>query len=118
MNNQSPLCPHCKRVLDKSHGNNIYHPACAYEVKKLRSITQYAKDRGKINPYWYNERILKNMYRMFGEDTEIDPDLLENSGFDFDLFREEITRGQNKFFVMNTLGYSLLKNKKIILWKI
>lgn len=72
----------------------------------------------KTDPFWKNERILKELYFGYGERAELDPMLLENSGFDFELFRKKENIQGVVAFVMTEYCFSILKNEKIIIWKL
>jgi len=111
-------CSLCGIEIINPHGSRQRHEDCAYEVKKARSISQYAKNQKQAYPYWSNDKILRDFFYQYGGGIEIDPALLENEGFDFVLYRKEIQIGDDRVFVMNKFGYSILRNKKIVIWKI
>jgi len=117
---KTKICHYCGEPFVDSHGNLRYCPEknCAYEVKKLRSIHQYANKSLQADQVWSNEKILRDYYFKYGPNTEIDPDELEAAGFDFDLNSEERKVDNLVIFCMRKFGFSFLKNKKIILWKL
>ena len=112
------LCPYCGLEMNASHGNRRYHKACAYEAKKRRSIKQYAKQHLHTDPYWFNEKILRELYNKYGEQFEIDPLFLKQQGFDYNKCKTKRKfNGYDQFF-MHQYGFSIQQNKKIILWKL
>lgn len=111
-------CRYCDKDLVIEHGNKKAHESCAYLAKKERSKYQYEKNQLKSNPYWKNDGILKELYYTYGEGVEIDPRILENAGFDFDIFQEEVLSKGIKVFIVDKFSFSLLKNEKIVIWKI
>lgn len=118
MTNFIKHCNYCGERLDANHGNRRYHEDCAYEAKKQRSIDQYAIRNLQLDPFWRNEKILKGLYYSYGEQNEIDPSLLHEAGFDFKLYKtRQHSNGLNQFF-MHQYGFSILKSKKIVLWKL
>ncbi|QNA45849.1 hypothetical protein [Lacibacter sediminis] len=118
MTKHNKVCRLCGEELDITHGNRRYHEDCAYEAKKQRSIDQYAGRSLQLDPYWRNEKILKDLYCSYGEQHEIDPTVLKEMGFDFNICKtKRQVNGLNQVF-MHQYGFSILQNKKIILWKL
>ena len=117
MTRQNKICGFCNKQLDQTHGNRRYHPECAYAKKKQRSIHQYAKQNLQLDPYWRNEKILRELYHSFGEMVEIDPSLLGNQQFDFNTYKTK--RRVNGYWQMFMHNYGLIvkENKKITLCK-
>ena len=112
------FCDYCNEVIDAPHGNQRYHHECEYERRKDRSIKQYAKIKLLGDPYWRNEKILREQFYGSGEHAEIDPGFLEKAGFDFDLYiSEKKIKGQLLFY-MHNFGFKFLQNKKVVIWKL
>ncbi len=113
-------CLFCGEEFSLAHGNACYCPGeiCAYEAKKLRSINQYAAKSLRADAMWTNEKFLRETYYKHGSQTEIAPHELEKVGFDFDLNSEEKDVDGTLVFCMRNFGYSFLKNKNIIIWKL
>jgi len=117
---ETKICRYCDEPLFDSHGNLRYCPdkGCAYEAKKQRTINQYAIKSTQADSIWANEKILREYYYKYGLSTEIDPYELETAGFDFDLNSEEKKVDDLVIYCMRKFGYSFLKNKKLIIWKL
>lgn len=98
--------------------NRIRHEDCAYKNKRQTSIESYAKKSLRADPYWLNEKILRELFSAFGPNTEIEPELLEEKGFNFSLFKSKLTDQGIIIFIMNKFGFSLLKNQKVIICRI
>lgn len=112
------LCRYCGEQLDVYHGNRRYHEDCAYEAKKQRSNNQYAKLNLQLDPFWLNEKILKELYYSYGEQHAVDPTILTQMGFDFKICKtKRHSNGTDQFF-MHQHGFSILQNRKIVLCKI
>jgi len=117
---KTKICHYCRDTFVDSHGNLKYCPdkGCAYEVKKRRSINQYANKCLQADQVWSNEKILRDYYYKYGPNTEIDPNELAGAGFDFELSSEERKVDDIRILCMRNFGFSFLKNKNIILWKL
>lgn len=116
MNNN--LCPYCRLPMGVVHGNSRYHKECAKEVKKRRSIKQYAKQNLQLDPYWLNEKILRELYHTYGDQFEIDSLFLKQRGFSFRQFKGERLIKGITYCIMHQYGFSINQNKKIILCKL
>lgn len=112
------ICPECGKTICDPHGNRLCHAPCAYNKKKARSKRVYAENMLKINRTWRNEKILRPLYYQYGENFEIDPQILVAAGFDFNINSGKKMVGAVWVLIMNKFGFSILKNQKIILWKI
>ena len=114
------ICPYCGDTFEEAHGNSVYCPGeiCESETRKLRSKNQYATKSLKADPLWLNEKILREHYKIYGHLTEIDPDELASEGFEFNLSSEEKKVNDDVIYCMRKFGFSFLKNKKLILWKL
>ncbi len=112
------FCDYCDRIIYKPHGNQKWHHECNYNVRKKRSIEQYARDKLLGDPYWLNERILREQFYGSVEHAEIDPDILEKAGFNFNLFTSEKKRRGQLIFRIHKFGFKFLQNKKIIVCKL
>lgn len=113
------ICRYCKKELLANHGNKKYHDTCSYSAKLERSRKQYWNNLSKYNPYYKNDRILKEFYFTYGEKTEIDPDLLENSGFDFNTIKKEKKYPDGRIiFELENFAFRILRHQKIVLWKL
>lgn len=111
-------CSACGLPLNDPHGNRDYHEDCGYAEKKERSRQQYATNCLKINPLWYNEKILRTFFKRYKNGLEVNPGDLEAAGFDFKLYSEEKNVKGSIIFCMRKFGFSFLQNKKIIIWKL
>jgi hypothetical protein len=101
------------------HGNRLRTPEDAYERIKQRSKDDYAKRNLAINPYWLNEKILRRLFGLFGPNNPIDPQILEDMGFDFTICKFKETIGLNEFEIMGKFGYVLLhQTEKVLICKI
>jgi hypothetical protein len=101
-----------------NHGNRLRPVIEAYETKKVRSINAYAQKCLALDPYWRNEKILREHYHLYDPGKAIDPQLLENEGFDFNLTKTKMIINGHEFDVMNKFGYRFTQNEQIILCKI
>lgn len=101
-----------------NHGNRLRQVTEAYEVKKARSRNAYAQKCLAINPYWKNEKILRKYYHLYGPGKAINPQLLENEGFDFNLTKSKMIINGYAFDMMDKFGYRFTQNQQIILCKI
>jgi hypothetical protein len=101
-----------------NHGNRLRPEKEAYEVKKARSKRVYAEKNLLIDPYWLNEKLLRKYYNLYGPGVVINPQLLEDEGFDFNLAKSKMTINGNTFEMMHKFGYRFTINEKIILCKI
>ncbi len=117
MNASVAICPVCEKPLEKLHGNKRYHTACAYTLKKQRSKNQYAQNMLRHDPFWDNERILKQFAWGYGEGKELDPQLMEDAGFNFEFFKEKKMLNGQTVYMMQQYGFCFLKNEKIVIWK-
>jgi ribosomal protein S27AE len=117
---KTKICPYCSSSFADAHGNAVYCPDkdCGYEAKKIRSRRQNATINLKANPFWWNEKILRETYNRYPPQTEISPTQLETAGFDFDLDWQEKEIDGAKIYCMINFGYSFLQNKNIIVWKL
>ena len=117
---ETKICPYCGEPFLDSHGNSIYCPDkdCGYETRKIRSKKRYATISQEADPFWLNEKILRESYNKYGPQTEIDPNELVAVGFDFELDSEEKNINGAIVYFMRNFGYSFLKNKNIIIWKL
>ncbi len=116
--NPKNVCSFCGMPMNDPHGNRVRHEECGIEFHKSQSIMAYEKKSLKANPFWLNEKILRELYYTYRGSSEIDPQMMEDSGFDFELHNSITERNGHKVFVMNHFGFSFSKNKKITLWKI
>jgi hypothetical protein len=98
-----------------NHGNRLRPEKEAYEVKKARSRRVYAEKNLLIDPYWLNEKLLRKNYNLYGPGVAINPQLLEDEGFDFNLVKSKMTINGNTFEMMHKFGYRFTINEKIIL---
>jgi hypothetical protein len=113
-------CEYCGCLIDSPHGNQRYHPECAYEVKKNRSKEQFAELKAlkKYTILSENEAILKWLYYRYGNSAEFDRGYLLDLGFDFKTYSSiKVAYGFTLFFI-NRYAYYFLKNENIGLWKI
>ena len=115
MSNTICICQHCWKLIRFPHGNQRYHPQCAYVIKKERSVKQYAQKSTAADPLWLNEKILRENYESL---KEIDPDKLADAGFDFNLHSEQINIKGKLIFCMRNFGFFILNNKKLVICKI
>ena len=103
----------------QEHGNRLRTPEEAYERIKQRSRDDYAKRNLALNPYWLNEKILRRLFSLFGADIPIDPQILEDMGFDFKIHKYKKTIGSYEFEIMGKFGYILLnQTEKVLICKI
>lgn len=103
----------------QEHGNRLRTPEEAYERIKQRSKDDYAKRNLALNPYWLNEKILRRLYGLFGPNNPIDPQILEDMGFDFTIYKFKKTIDSYEFEIMGKFGYVLLhQTEKVIICKI
>lgn len=102
----------------QEHGNRLRTPEEAYERIKQRSRDDYAKRNLALNPYWLNEKILRRLYGLYGPNNPIDPQILENLGFDFKIHKYKETIGSNEYEIMGKFGYILLQTEKVLICKI
>jgi hypothetical protein len=113
-------CEYCGGLIDSPHGNQRYHPDCAYEVKKNRSKKQFAELKAlkKYRIHFENEAILNWLYNRYGISVQFDRGYLLDLGFDFNIYSSiQVTYGFTLFFI-NRYAYRVLRNNKIRLWKI
>lgn len=115
---ETRLCRFCKEQIHEYHGNNWHHPECVEKDRKRRSKKRYERQQLKLDPYWLNEKIIRELYGQHGKLVEMEPALLTKMGFVFALFKEKRQLNDYTVFVMHDHGFSLLKNKKVILWKL
>lgn len=117
---ETKLCPICKEFFFDAHGNSVYCPGkiCEKKARKIRNKKRYAATNLKADHLWLNEKILRETFHRIGSDTEIDQSELDDAGFDLELFSEQKKHEEVTVFYMRHFGFSLLKNKKIIVWKL
>ena len=117
---KSKKCHYCGSDFFPRHANSNYCPGknCVYEMKKIRSQTQYAVKSIKADLFWRNEKLLREFYSLYGQDYEIKPIELESAGFDFKLFSSERKINEHIIFCIRNFGYSFNENKTISIWKI
>lgn len=118
MTKHNKLCRYCGEELDVNHGNRRYHEDCAYEAKKQRTIDNYAIRNLQLDPYWRNEKILKELYYTYGEQNEVDPTILTEMNFDFKICKTKRQSNGIDYFFMHQHGFSIKQNRKIVLCKI
>lgn len=118
MKNTVRICLFCRSKLSEQHGNRRYHEECAYEAKKRRSVERYAVQQVQIDPSWRNEKFLRELYYKYGPHVELDTDLLTTEGFELKIYTSVKEYQGYKVIVMKHFGYSMLKNLKVIIWKI
>ena len=78
-------CKNCGMTIEIDHGNIKHCEPCKKKVKERTSSKRYAQISLKADPYWLNEKILREHY-----DEDMDPDILESLGFDFELYNFSI----------------------------
>ena len=105
-------------MSNHEHGNRLRSPKEAYERIKQRSRDDYAKKNLALNPYWLNEKILRRLYGLFGPKNQIDPQILEDMGFDFTIYKFKKKINNHEFEIMGKFGYILLQTEKVLLCKI
>ena len=105
-------CKNCGKTVMVKHGNSIYCIPCRVVVKNQTSSHRYARISMDADPYWLNEKILREHC---GED--VNPDLLESEGFDFEKYNEKINIKGETVYSMNKFAFSIQKNKKVRIWK-
>ncbi len=118
MSNNINNCDNCGEPIVDSHGNRLHHEDCSVELGRARSKLSYAAKSLKADPLWLNEQILRKSYYKYGAAHEFDPNDLGAKGFDFDLYSEEKKVNESSIFCMRQFGFSFLKHKKIIIWKL
>ena len=101
-----------------NHGNRLRTEKEAYEVKKARSRRIYAEKNLLINPYWLNEKLLRKYYNLYGPGAAINPQLLEDEGFNFNLTKSKMIINGNTYEMMDKFGYRFTQNQQLILCKI
>ena len=106
-------CKNCGKTTLVVHGNTLYCEPCKKIVKDETSSNRYARISMEADSCWLNEKILRKYY---GED--MDPDLLESKEFEFDKYNHKITENGETIYQMKKFGFSILKNKKVRIWKI
>ena len=106
-------CKNCGKTTLVVHGNTLYCEPCKKIVKGETSSNRYARISLEADPCLLNEKILR---RYYGED--MDPDLLESKEFEFDKYNHKITENGETIYQMKKFGFSILKNKKVRIWKI
>ncbi len=106
------ICKNCGESTEVVHGNTLYCEPCKKIVKDQTSSSRYARISMEVDPYWLNEKILRKYY---GKD--MDPDVLESEGFDFEKYREKIIINGETVFAMKQFAFSILKNKTVRIWK-
>jgi hypothetical protein len=105
-------------MSQSQHGNRLRSPEEAYERVKQRSKEDYAKRNLALNPYWLNEKILRRIYGLYGPNNPIDPQIMEDLGFDFTIFKFKETVGSYNYEMMGKFGYILLQTEKVLICKI
>jgi hypothetical protein len=103
-------------AINLNHGNRLRPPDEAYERKKQRSSEAYAKSKLANNPYWLNEKILRENYNLYG-DQPLDLIFLSEHGFDFKLVNQKLEVAGETVFIMNKFGYSFVNNKSVKILK-
>ncbi len=106
-------CKNCHKATIIVHGNTLYCEPCKKIVKDQTSSNRYARVSLEADPCWLNEKILRKYY---GKD--MDPDLLESEGFEFDKYNHKIIEDGETIYQMKKFGYSIIKNKKVCIWKV
>lgn len=101
-----------------NHGNRLRPPDEAYEVKKQRAKDRYAELQLRANLFWRHNKILRDLYNLYGADQEIDTKDLIDLGFDFNVYKEIKMMNGLKVFSYDKHGFYLTKNKKICIRKI
>ena len=112
------LCDLCTQVILSTHGNRKYHEQCTQELKLQRSKLKYASISMKADPFWRNEKILRDLYYKWGAEFEFEPAELNLMGFNFDLQFPQIIIEGKEVIVVRKFGFIIHKNQKIQIWKI
>lgn len=111
-------CPFCKLEISNAHGNRIYHPECAYQLKKIRSKKTYAIKSIKSNRYWLSERALKSAWFYNEPDTIHEISTLIENGLDIQNYEYKRTiRGYTVFF-FGKFGFYYYNDQNVIICKI
>lgn len=105
-------CKNCGITTEVDHANSIYCDPCKIIVRDQKSSNRYARVNLQADPCWLNEKILRMYY---GKDMH--PDLLESEEFDFDNYNHKIIENCETIYQMKKYGFSILKNKKVRIWK-
>ena len=103
-------------AINLNHGNRLRPPDEAYERKKKRSKETYAKAMLANNRFWFNEKILRKNYNLYGG-KHLDLIFLREQGFDFELVNEKLNIEGELVFSMKKFGYSFVNNKSVKIWK-
>lgn len=79
---------------------------------------QYQTKSLGLDPFWKNEKILRDFYYRTGTAEGINPQEIEDVGFDFKLYRVKKENNGTVIFVMHQFGFSISKTRKLFIWKI
>jgi hypothetical protein len=101
-----------------NHGNRLRSPEDAYEMKKQRSTERYAASQLSINPWWLHNKILRDLYNLYGPFRDISHDVLTARGFNFSKYKESKTINGQKVFLYDKHGFYLTENKKVRICKL
>lgn len=119
--NYNPViqCEYCLEPIYSPHGNQRYHPKCAYEEKKDRSKRQYATLNFPVyEKLIHNDRILHYLYAEQGIVFEFAPHYLLDFGFFFRVYSSIQVLNGITFFCMKHYAFYFLINKNIVIWEI
>jgi hypothetical protein len=105
-------------AINLNHGNRLRPPEKAYERNKQRSRENYAKAMLAINPYWLNEKIIREEVNLNGRMCIIHHLQLIEKGLKPKLYSAQRTIEGEQVFIMKNHGYSLTTDKNFKLWKI
>lgn len=101
-----------------NHGNRLRPPDEAYEVKKQRAKDRYADLQLRANPFWRHNKILRDLYNLYGDDQEINKEEFFARGFDFEVYKESKMINGLRVFLYDKHGFYFTKNKTICIRKI
>ena len=114
------LCKRCQKLIpDGYHGNLSYCPSgCYYYAKLERQEKKYAEGVSLLEKRKQSEAILARYFKIYGSETYIAAELLDNEQFDF-YFKEGGLKIEGfPTAVIGTYAFCLFNNRTIRIWKL
>jgi hypothetical protein len=112
-------CKRCGSEINFAlHGNRIYCcDKCYYQSKLDRNKTNYQINNTTLTEFKRVENILKSYYSLYGSNSLISVDLLNNVGMNWTLFSTKTIIKEMDAKVIGKYAYVFFENKTICIWK-
>jgi hypothetical protein len=113
-------CQYCNTLLEwDNHGNRDYCDEYCYNAnKKLKNIEKYNENKNLKSDFEKADQILKHFYDLYGAEKLIDVRLPDGLGMNWVTCKREEKIKDIPAIVIDQYAYTLIKNDKIVIWKL